>query len=314
MSTSARMLRLLSLLQTHRHWPGTELAERLEVSQRTLRRDVERLRELGYPVNAGRGVGGGYQLRPGAALPPLLLDDDEAVAIAVGLRTAAGGSVAGIEEISLRALTKLTSVLPPRLRRRVDALQAYVVPTVIAGPTIAASSLTVLAQACRDQERVRFRYAAPGREPQERTAEPHRLVSSGRRWYLVAWDIVRADWRTFRIDRLADPVLTGGTFHPRELPGGDAADFVRDAVASAPRHEVVVAVRAPAGQVQAVVAQWGFVEAMDDATCLLRMQVDSFDWPAMVLGAIGADFQVRQPPELAHHLAGIGRRFARAAV
>jgi predicted DNA-binding transcriptional regulator YafY len=243
----------------------------------------------------------------------LLLDDDEAVAIAVGLRTAAGGSVSGIEETSLRALTKLTSVLPPRLRRQVDALQSYTVPTVIAGPTVDASVLTVLAQACRDQERVGFRYAARGREPQERTVEPHRLVSHGRRWYLVAWDIDRTDWRTFRIDRLADPVATTSPFRPRELPGGDAAAFVRTAIAGAPRYDVEVLVSAPAERVRSVVADWGSIDVVDDGSCRLRMQVDSFDWPAMVLGAVGADFAIQRPPELARHLAHIGRRFARAS-
>jgi predicted DNA-binding transcriptional regulator YafY len=306
------MLRLLSLLQTHRYWPGAELAARLEVSPRTLRRDVDRLRELGYPVDAGRGVGGGYQLKAGASLPPLLLDDEEAVAIAVGLRTAAGGSIAGIEEASLRALTKLVGVLPPRLRRRVDALQGYTVPASIAGPTVDPAALTLLAQACRDQERVRFHYSPPGRSPHQRAVEPHRLVSYGRRWYLVAWDINRGDWRTFRIDRLAAPEGLRFTFRPRELPGGDAAAFVQHSLASQPRYEVAVLVRAPAAEVQSVVSQWGSVDRIDERSCCLRMQVDSFGWPTMVLSAIGADFRVLEPPELAAHLRNTGRRFVRA--
>ena len=312
MSTSARMLRLLSLLQTHRFWPGTELSARLEISARTLRRDVERLRELGYPVDAGRGVGGGYQLRAGASLPPLLLDDEEAVAVAVGLRTAAGGSVAGIEETSLRALTKLTAVMPPRLRRRVAALQAFTVPTVLAGPTVDAEALSLLAQACRDDERVEFTYTPDGREPTLRTVEPHRLVSHVRRWYLVAWDVNRADWRTFRIDRLTHPRATGARFRQRELPGGDAADFVRAGFAAAPRHDVLVEIEAPADQVSAVARQWGTVEQTGEATCRLQMQADSFDWAVMLLSAIGADFRVLRPPEFAAYLHVTGRLFRAA--
>jgi predicted DNA-binding transcriptional regulator YafY len=198
-NTSGRMLRLLSLLQTHRYWPGGELAGRLEVSPRTLRRDVDRLRELGYPVDATRGVAGGYQLQAGAAVPPLLLDDEEAVAIAVGLRTAAAGAVAGFEETSVRALAKVIQLLPPRLRRRIDALQAATAPGGFGGgPTLDAGTLTTLAMACRGEERVRFSYTSRAAEPSTRTVEPHRLVSLGRRWYLVAWDLDRADWRRSR--------------------------------------------------------------------------------------------------------------------
>src|SRR5512141_2586239 len=213
MGTSSRMLQLLSLLQTHRHWPGTELAGRLEVSERTLRRDVERLRDLGYPVHAVRGVAGGYQLRAGAAMPPLLLDDEEAVAIVVGLRAAASGMVDGIEDTSVRALGKLVQVMPPRLRRRVDALQSHTVPAVFgsltSGPTIDADVLTTLAQACRDDERLTFGYRNRGGDATDRTVEPHRLVSVGRRWYLVAWDLTRHDWRSFRLDRMGEATMTG---------------------------------------------------------------------------------------------------------
>src|SRR6266851_2217327 len=192
-NTSSRTLRLLSLLQTHRFWPGDELADRLEVSPRTLRRDIDRLRELGYPVDAHRGVDGGYQLAAGAVLPPLVLDDEEAVALAIGLRTAAQGAVAGIEEASVRALAKVVHVMPPRLRRRVDALRAATVPAVWAttGPTVDAGLLTAVAQACRDEERLRFAYTVQSGERTARHVEPHRLVSLGRRWYLVAYDLLR---------------------------------------------------------------------------------------------------------------------------
>ncbi|MFA6576541.1 MAG: HTH domain-containing protein, partial [Nocardioides sp.] len=192
MSTSARMLRLLSLLQTHRYWPGDELAERLEVSGRTLRRDIDRLRELGYVVDAVRGVAGGYQLRAGGSLPPLLLEDEEAVAIAVGLQQAANGSVAGIEETSVQALTKVIGLMPPRLRRQMDALRSQTDNLVWGGgpqnQSVDSSILTTLAQACRDDEPLHFTYTARGAEPSERWVEPHRLVSLGRRWYLVAYD------------------------------------------------------------------------------------------------------------------------------
>ena len=239
------MLQLLSLLQTHRYWPGAELAGRLEVSDRTLRRDVDRLRDLGYPVHAVRGVAGGYQLQAGAAMPPLLLDDEEAVAIVVGLQAAAGGMVAGIEETSVRALGKVVQVMPPRLRRRVDALASYTVPAVFTsggdGPTIDADVLATLAQACRDDERVRFGYRTRAGEAMERSVEPHRLVSVGRRWYLVGWDLTRHDWRSFRLDRMSDATTTGARFRQRELPGGDAAEFVKSGLRTVPqRHHVSV--------------------------------------------------------------------------
>lgn len=204
LETSARLLRLLSLLQAHREWSGADLADRLGVTSRTVRRDVDRLRELGYPVNASPGTGGGYHLGAGAELPPLLLDDDEAVAVAVGLRTAAGQGIEGIGETSVRALAKLEQVLPSRLRRRVGALNAFTVP-MLRGPQPSAVDpgvLTELANLCRDAERLRFEYSDHGGASSRRTVEPHRLVCSERRWYLVAWDIDREDWRTFRADRI----------------------------------------------------------------------------------------------------------------
>lgn len=309
------MLRLLSLLQTHRYWPGEELAGRLDISPRTLRRDVDRLRELGYPVDAARGVAGGYQLQAGAALPPLLLDDEEAVAIAVSLRTAAGGAVSGIEETSVRALAKLVQVLPPRLRRRVDALHTYTVPSVVGGgPRVDSAALTVIAQACRDDERLRFRYTARDGEPTGRLVEPYRLVSRGRRWYLVAWDVERHDWRTFRVDRLSDPVATGARFRPRELPAEDAATFVSERLAAIPtRYQVVVDVRAPAAEVKQHVWDWGTVEPTGDASCRLTMNVDTLDWPAFALGVIGAEFDVVAPAELRGYLHELGERFLRSA-
>lgn len=312
-NTSARMLRLLSLLQTHRYWPGDELADRLAVSLRTLRRDIDRLRELGYMVDASRGVAGGYQLRAGSALPPLLLDDEEAVAIALGLRTAAASSVAGVEDTSVRALSKVVQVMPPRLRRRVEALQASTVSAIFDGPTVDVEALTVLAQACRDADRVRFGYTPREGVRAERSVEPHWLVSMGRRWYLVAWDLDRADWRSFRVDRLTAPVATGMRFRPRELPEGDAASFVRAGIASKPtRYEVVVEVQASVADVEKVVGRWGVVEAAGDGACVLRMNVDSLEWPTLVLGAVGAEFRVVEPDDFRTHLEGTGQLFLRA--
>lgn len=315
-NTSARMLRLLSLLQNHRFWPGGELARKLAVSERTLRRDIERLRDLGYPVDATRGVAGGYQLRSGAAMPPLVVDDEEAVAIAVGLRTGAG-MIGGVEESSVRALSKVVQVMPPRLRRRVDALRAYTVPATFGeGPVVDAVALTVLAQACRDDERLRFDYTARGGERTKRLVEPYRLVSLERRWYLVAWDAQRHGWRTFRVDRLTDPEPTGASFRQRELPGGDAAAFVRESVregtASRQRRDIVLDVYAPAERVRAVVSQWGTVRERDAASCRLRMTVDSFAWSALVLAEVGADFEVVGPPELGDYLRALGERFVGA--
>ncbi|MEV6299707.1 YafY family protein [Actinoplanes sp. NPDC051861] len=303
-NTSARMLRLLSLLQTHRYWPGGELADRLEVSPRTLRRDVDRLRELGYPVDANRGVAGGYQLQAGAAVPPLLLDDEEAVAIAVGLRSAAAGSVAGFEETSVRALAKVIQLLPPRLRRRIDALQAVTAPGVFGGgPTLDAASLTTIAMACRGEERLRFDYTPREGETMRRFVEPHRLVSLGRRWYLVAWDLDRGDWRSFRVDRLSDPSLTGARFRPRELPGGDPVAWLRSRLAAIPsRYDVSVVIEAPAEAVRAMMGHWATVEELPDGTSRMRMNVDDLGWPVMALGVLGAPFTVESPVELRDRL------------
>ena len=316
-NTSARMLRLLSLLQTHRYWPGAELADRLEVSPRTLRRDVDRLRGLGYPVDASRGVAGGYQLQAGAAVPPLLLDDDEAVAIAVGLRTAAGGAVAGFEETSVRALAKVIQLLPPRLRRRIDALREVSTPgTFGGGPALDATVLTTIALACRGEERLRFDYTPRSAATAARQVEPHRLVSLGRRWYLIAWDLDRADWRSFRLDRLAAPVATGARFRPREIPGGDPVGWLRSRIAAIPaRHDVSVRLEAAPEAVRAVVGQWGTVEELpgEPTASRLRMNVDDLAWPITVLVMVGAPFTVESPPELRDRARAAGETLLRNA-
>ncbi|MER7459861.1 WYL domain-containing protein [Micromonospora sp. NPDC126480] len=315
LETSARLLRLLSLLQAPRAWTGTELAERLEVSTRTVRADVERLRTLGYPVHATRGAIGGYRLGAGAALPPLLLDDEEAVAVAVGLRTAAAGSVTGVEETSLRALAKLEQVLPTRLRRRLNALHAYTVrvPHDEPGPRVDAAALATISAACRDRERLRFGYASHDGAGSGRTVEPYRLVNWGRRWYLVAYDPERADWRTFRVDRITAPVPTGGRFPARELPE-DVVDRVRRGVSSAGwRVRARVTVHAPAELVSARInPAVGTVEAVDAQTCVLHTGADRPETIAVWLGLLGVDFTVTDPPELVEALHTIGERYLRA--
>jgi predicted DNA-binding transcriptional regulator YafY len=306
-TTSSRLLTLLSLLQGRRDWPGSELADRLEVSPRTVRRDVERLRSLGYPVESMTGPAGGYQLRAGTAMPPLLLDDDEAIAIAVGLRTAAGGSVTGIEETAVRALVKLEQVLPSHLRRRVQALQAATQTLqVYGGPQVDPQYLTILAGAVRDHERVRFAYTARDRAATQRETEPHSLVNAGRRWYLVAFDCGRDDWRTFRVDRIQTPASTGARFRPRELPAKDAAAFVSQSLQSYPsRYEARVTVECPAADLQGRRWLGGDVTPIDDTRCELRTSDDNLDWLAMRIAMLSSRYEVHEPPELIERLRAI---------
>ena len=312
--TSSRLLTLLSLLQARRDWPGGELAHRLEVSGRTIRRDVERLRGLGYPVESLTGPTGGYRLRAGTAMPPLLLDDDEAIAIAVGLRTAARASVTGIEETSVRALVKLEQVLPANLRRRVRALQSATTTLPAGGPTVDPQLLTVIATACRDSECLRFGYRGRDGVASRRGAEPHSLVNLGRRWYLVAWDRARRDWRTFRVDRLSGPASTGVRFTPRDLPADDAASYVSQSLSAAPnRYEARVTLHAPADTIRKrVPAYWGTIEPVDDQRCEYRTGDDDLDWLAVRVAMLGVDFDVHEPPELAEHLLLLARRLERA--
>jgi predicted DNA-binding transcriptional regulator YafY len=315
LGTSARLLVLLSLLQARRDWSGKELADRLGVSTRTVRADVDRLRSLGYPVHATPCVAGGYRLGAGAALPPLLLDDDEAVAVAIGLRTAAGGTVSGIEETSVRALAKLEQVLPPRLRQRVNALQTYTVPVSGGGPVVEADVLTTIARACRDRERLRFDYRAHDDAASRRTVEPHRLVSTGRRWYLVGWDCDRADWRSFRVDRVSPRTPTGPRFTPREPPeGGFAAHVARGVTAVLWAYRARVRVHAPAEVVvRRVPPTTWLVEAIDDETCLVDAGADTPQLLAVYLGALDLDFDVLDAPELAAATRRLATRYARAA-
>ncbi|WP_069467178.1 helix-turn-helix transcriptional regulator [Actinacidiphila rubida] len=314
LETSARLLRLLSLLQSRRDWSGPELAERLDVTPRTIRRDVERLRALGYPVHAAPGTAGGYRLGAGAALPPLLLDDEEAVAVALCLRTGAGGIVEGIQETSVRALAKLEQVLPSRLRHRVQAMQAVTVEQRTPGPAVGQETLTAIGAACRDHERLRFDYLDHSRAVSRREVEPYRLVHHNRRWYLLAYDVARADWRTFRVDRMEPKTPTGPRFTPRQLPD-DAASYVAKGVTSrAYRYEARVVLHAPADAVRRLAwSGFGTITELGEDSCELVTGFESLDALAMFLGMLGVDFEVKEPPELADHVRVVAARLTRSA-
>lgn len=313
LETSARLLRLLSLLQTQRDWPGAELAERLGVSPRTIRRDVERLRELGYAVDATAGAPG-YRLGAGSGLPPLLLDDDEAVAVAIGLGTAAVSDVAGIQETSVRALAKLERVLPSRLRSRVGALRSITVPLTGAATGVDPAVLTAIAAAVRDRESLRFDYRAHDGTAQRRTAEPYRLVNSGRRWYLVAWDPGRDDWRTFRVDRLRLRTPNGPRFTPREPPSGDLVRYISERISAAPyRYRGRFTVQAPADAIAArMPPTMAVVEPAGEGACILTTGSNSLDELAMWVAQLGVPFRVDDPPELRRHIRALGTRLIEA--
>lgn len=312
---------MLTLLQTHRLWSGDELARRLDVTERTVRRDADRLRDLGYPVASTPGKHGGYRLEAGAHLPPLVLDDDETIAIAVGLRHAAQAAVAGMEDTSLRALTKIEQLLPHRLRRRVSAMHASVSSlTPLAheptGGAIASDALSVLAAACRDCEHVRFEYRRGDGEASRRLVQPHRLVSSEHRWYLVAWDHDRQDWRTFRVDRMGPPRAVGSHFTPGEVPGGDAAAFVAAALATMPRpHSGTLAVGA-APDALAGALSWAdhTVLAEDRGSCRVEIRGDDLAWLTWVVARIAmvAPVTVEAPTELADAVHRLGARLGGA--
>ncbi|SED69665.1 YafY family protein [Streptomyces sp. TLI_105] len=315
LETSARLLRLLSLLQAHREWSGADLAERLGVTARTVRRDVDRLRELGYPVHASPGTGGGYQLGAGAELPPLLLDDEEAVAVAVGLRSAAGQGVEGIGESSVRALAKLEQVLPGRLRRRIGALNAFTVPLLrTPRERVDPAVLTELAHACRDSERLRFAYRDHGGTATRRTVEPHRLVCTERRWYLVAWDLDRGDWRTFRVDRIEPTPPHGPRFPPRQPPAEDLAAYVERGVSgTAYAVEATVRLFVPLAEAAAVAGPLdGVLTADGEDACLLRTGASTLDMMVFHVAFMGFEFEVVEPPELAESVRALRDRLSRA--
>jgi predicted DNA-binding transcriptional regulator YafY len=313
LTSSTRLLRLLSLLQTRNHWMGPELAERLEVHPRTVRRDVDRLRQLGYPVHASSGVAGGYAFRAGQALPPLLLDDDEALAVSIALRTATAGAVGGIEEPALRALVKLEQAMPARLRKRVDALRSVILPLDRTGPVVEASLLATLASACRDQLRTEFSYDDGQGRSAQRSVEPQGVVHTGERWYLVAWDCVRSDWRTFRIDRIVGDPRVGAHFAPRASPdGGDLKGYVSRSI-SAPHHaeQACVVLHAPyAVMSRRIPKSAGVVSTLDKGQrCQLACAAN--DSLVYWLMALDVEFEVLAPASLKERLRVAGERALR---
>jgi predicted DNA-binding transcriptional regulator YafY len=311
--TSARLLRLLTLLEVRPDWPGADLAARLGVTPRTLRRDVQKLRGLGYPVSAAPGVAGGYRLGAGAALPPLLLDDDEAIAVALSLRTAASHAVTGVAEASLRALAKLEQVLPARLRERAIAIGQATVPLAAPQAMVDAEDLTTIARACRSREQLTFAYQTRDGSQSTRRAQPYRLVQAGNRWYLVARDVDRADWRTFRLDRISAPQPTGIRFVLTEPP--DAAKFVASAISTAPyRYHARVRLHAALPVIAAQLPPTvGTLEAAGGDACLLTTGHDSLRALIYHLSQLDCDFTVLEPPELIEQLRAVATRLQRAA-
>lgn len=311
--TTARVLRLLDLLQSRPVWSGTELAERLGVTTRSVRRDVDRLRDLGYPVNAAHGAGGGYQLGAGRRLPPLLLDDDEAVAIAVCLRLAAGGTVEGLGEAAVRTLAKLDQVLPARLRSQVEAIHEATVTLDSDTARVDAAILLLLARACRETERVTFAYAGP-RGSGERRVEPYRLVATGRRWYLLAYDLDREDWRTFRLDRITGAEARGWRFRPR-ADAPDAAEHVRRSIShGAYDHVCRVRIEAPKALVdKRIPVSVGTVTADGRSHCIFEAGGNHLGWMAMHLGVLPWEMEVLEPPELREVMREQAARMLRTA-
>jgi predicted DNA-binding transcriptional regulator YafY len=313
LTTSARALRLLSMLQVRREWSGRELSDRLGVDIRTIRRDVDRLRDLGYVIDASAGPGGGYRLGPGTATPPLLLDDDEAVAVAVALGAAAG-TATNTDEVALRVLAKLDQLLPRRLRRRLSALPAVTVSLDSPRSAVSLSVLAAIAAACRDQLQLRFAYRDNSGVVTARTVEPMRLVHTGRRWYLAAWDIHRGDWRTFRVDRVQpQPRLTQGPrFEPREPPEDFATMVSRSITASPYRYRARIRLKGSAAEIRTRIPPWlGVIEPLDDEHCILTSGGDTFDIIAALVVQAGVEFTAIEPPELAHSIRDIAARLLR---
>jgi predicted DNA-binding transcriptional regulator YafY len=313
--TSARLLALLSLLQARRDWPGALLADRLEVSPRTVRRDVDRLRELGYPITTFKGPDGGYRLGSGSQLPPLLFDDDQAVALAVALQTTAGSAASGLGEAAARALTTVRQVMPSRLRHRIEVLRITAVERSPA-PAVDSAVLLALSAAVHAGEILRFDYGGADAPP--RRVEPHHVVTWGGKWYLVAWDLDREDWRTFRADRISPRVPAGPRFTPRELPGGSVAAFVAgrfrgnaDGSAQWPCQGTVILSRDAASVAE--FAGDGVVEDLGEGRC--RLTLGSWSWISLAasLGRFDADFDIAGPAELRDACTALASRYTRAA-
>ena len=309
--TTARLLRLLGLLQARSVWTGEELAERLGVTQRSIRRDIDRLRELGYPVQTSRGIGGGYQLGAGRALPPLLLDQDEAVAVAVCLRLAAGGTVAGVGEAAVRTMAKLDQVLPAALRAQVAAVQDATITVDYQPSPVDPAYLLTLASAIRQSVQTRFDYVAASGEQTSRRVEPYRLVATGRRWYLFGFDLDRGDWRIFRLDRMSEVRASTFRFTPRDAPDADA--YLRRSRHGGWRYAARLRVAAPLAEVTSHVGSWGEVEAVDEQTCVITAGSDDVDRMAWWLARLELDFEVLGPPELKDAFRALGARMAQLA-
>jgi predicted DNA-binding transcriptional regulator YafY len=315
LGSSARLLRLLALLQARATWTGAELTSRLEVTDRTLRRDIDRLRSLGYPVHSTSGPAGGYMLGAGASLPPLMLDNDEGLAIAVALQGGVAG-VSGVAEAGQRALAKLDQVLPARLRRRLDAVRAAIVRLPDAAPQVALGIVDALAAGCAEHRIVHFGYRDQAGRATRRVAEPHRLVLMGRLWYLVAWDQGRADWRTFRADRIAAPIALGESFAPRPAPDDDVAAFVTRAVSwTHYPHKASIRLRVPIAKARRhIPPAYGAVTAIDARTCRLETGASSLDGIARWLIISGLPFEIESPPALARRMRAITGRLLRTTL
>jgi predicted DNA-binding transcriptional regulator YafY len=313
LKASARALRLLSMLQVRREWSGEELSARLAVDVRTIRRDVDRLRELGYVIDASAGRGGGYRLGPGTITPPLLLDDDEAVAVAVALGAAAGNAT-DADDVALRVLAKLDQLLPRRLRRRLSALPAVTVSLVNPRSVVSLSLLAAIAASCRDHLQLRFSYRDNRGTVTGRTVEPMRLVHTGRRWYLAAWDVERRDWRTFRVDRVQpQPRLAQGVrFVPRQPPE-DFATLVSRSIAAYPyRYRARLRVKGSAAEIRTRIPPWlGVLEAVDDDHCILTTGGDTYETIAAMIVQAGVDFTLLEPLELGQAIRDVGARLLR---
>jgi predicted DNA-binding transcriptional regulator YafY len=314
LETSVRLFQLLTLLQVRRDWSGADLADRLGVTTRTVRNDIERLRILGYQVHSSTGTTGGYRLGAGSAIPPLLLDDDEAVAVGVGLWAAAAGTVTGIEETSLRALSKLEQSLPARLRHRLDAFRQGTVYAAGGGPSVDAPTLTAIAAACRDHEQLRFDYRGAGHEVSARRLEPHRLVFTGRRWYLLGWDRDREDWRTFRADRIRMSLPAGPRFTPREPPEDVVRRVVSWSTSLSWKIPAVVRLSASAQVIaERIRPESGELSPVDEHSCILKTGGDSLRGLVSYLTGLDVAFEVLEPPELRTVLRELADRYAAAA-
>lgn len=315
-SISARVLELLALLQSRRHWGGDELARRLGVSPRTLRRDVESLQDLGYPITTTRGTGGGYHLAPGGSLPPLVLSEDEAAAVVIALREAATGNHPTESTAAVTALAKIVQVLPSKIRRQIDSLRRVAtLPGPYGSPaTVDTAVLTTFALAARDHETLTFGYTGSKGEPTSRHVQPHHVVSLDHRLYLVAYDLTRGDWRTFRIDRATNPKRTGRTFAPRALPMDDPAQYIRARITEAwTVYDVTATVQAPAVQVRERLGGWGTATPIDEASCAVHVPASDLDWAAFALAALHAPFTIHGPEEAIAHIAAWGKRLTSAA-